>query len=223
MVPLLSCSRGETTQCWLSELGFGGAGYDVVADYAEEAGTWLLTFHDGAEVSYSLRYFAFLSPRPDSSVTLAAVVPSCPMSTLTAQLDLSEPVGLSAAGAGVPTERELPLEEAFTCSGESEPSWPVDWGALCDRPDELVLARYSMPVPELEAAFADRDALAAERYRRAVEGTRADLADAASAIGFPFAGFSGEGLRLLELRASGWFGRSSPLFVTVIEPTGEAG
>lgn len=105
--------------------------------------------------------FAFLSPRADSSVTLAAVVPSCPMSTLTAQLDLSDPARLPAAGGGVPTTRTLPLEEAVTCSGEAEPSWPVDWGGLGDRPDELVLARYTMPVPELEAAFADRDALAA--------------------------------------------------------------
>ncbi len=219
----LSCSPGETTRCWLSEFGFGGAGYDVVDTYAEEAGTWLLTFHDGADVSYPLRYFAFLSPRADSSVTLAAVVPSCPQFTFTAQLDLSDPARISAAGGGVPTTRALPLEEAATCSGEAEPSWPVDWGGLGDRPDELVLARYTMPVPELEAAFSDRDALAAERYSLAVEGTRADLAEAASALGVPFAGFSGEGLWLLELRESGWFVPSYPLSVTVIEPTGEAG
>lgn len=191
-------------------------------EYAEAAGSWLLSFHQGAEVSGALRFLAFLSPRADSSVTLAAVVPACPQFTLTAQLDLSDPARLSASGGGVPATRALPLAEMETCTGEADPAWWVDWSGIGDRPDELVLARYTLPISELEASFADRDDLAAERYSLAVEGTRADLADAASAIGVPFVGFSGEGLWLLELRASGWFG-GSPLSVTVIEPTGEDG
>lgn len=59
----------------------------------------------------------------------------------------------------------------------------------------------SLSLEELEAAFADRDTLAAETYTLGVlDQTNADLAEATSNASATFEGFSGDGVWLLELR-----------------------
>lgn len=214
------CLPGEATQCWLSEFGFGASSYNMIDAYSQDGGVYLVTFLEGDEPFSSLRFFAFLSPQFDSTVTVAAIVPGCPQATLTASLDVSAPVQISATGAGETVPRALPIDDSATCDGESGPSWLVDWEHLAVYGSELVLSRYTLSISEIEARFGERDALAAERYTLATSGTSADLADATSLAGTRFAGFTGEGLWLLELRRSTWFDGSSPLVVTVIEPTG---
>lgn len=216
----VSCSPGEATQCWLSELGFGALGYTMVDAYSQDGGVYLLTFLEDDEEFSSLRFFAFLSPRPGSTVTVAAIVPGCPQAMLTASLDQSTPVEISATGAGEAIPRALPLDDSATCDADAGPSWLVDWEDLGVNASELVVSRYTLPISELEARFGERDALATERYALAVSETHADLADATSIAGSRFAGFTGEGLWLVELRRSSWFDGAAPLVVTVVEPTG---
>ncbi|GDX80446.1 hypothetical protein LBMAG42_22570 [Deltaproteobacteria bacterium] len=213
------CSPREVTQCWLSEFGFGGSGYSMIDAYSEDGGVYLLMFLEDGEEFSSVRFFAFLSPQSDSTVTVAAIVADCPQAMLTASLDLSTPVEISAAGAGEAIPRALPLDDSATCDTDTGPSWPVDWEDLGVNASELVVSRYTLPIAELEARFGERDALAAERYALAVSETNADLADAVSTAGSRFAGFTGEGLWLVELRGSSWFEGAAPLVVTVVEPT----
>jgi hypothetical protein len=84
--------------------------------------------------------------------------------------------------------------------------------------DLVVVARYSMPVSDLEARFSERDTIAAEWYSLPTEGRdSADLAYAVASTGLgSFAGFSGEGVWLLELRQGSSF-LNLPVFVTVVE------
>ncbi len=199
----VACEPGTDTQCWLSELAAGG--YGDLSFYADAVATFMLTLSGGA-VFDPLRFVAFLIPSAESTVTEVTLLPECPGGPeVTVDLDASAPVTPTPAESGA-------------CADTGGMAWPLDWSTLSNPSlvDEVVVARYTLAVSELEAQFLDRDALAVERYTLVVaDQTPVDLAEATSSSGVHFSGFEGDGTWLLELRQNESL-LAIPLYVAVV-------
>lgn len=223
----VSCEPGLETACILSEFRFGGVGYDMVSTYEQAAGSFLLGFSTGTEPAIGgNRSLAFLAPTPGSEVLEVMVEPACPMAEVSVDLGGGEPLLLSAEG----TATDPVAADSGVCVESTGASWPISWSELTTSAagssvtpasiDLVVVARYAMPVSDLEARFSERDTIAAEWYSLPTEGRdSADLAYAVASTGLgSFSGFSGEGVWLLELRQGSSF-LNLPVFVTVVEST----
>ncbi len=199
-----ACHPETDTQCWLTEI-VGGDGVDL-SFYTADGATYMLALSGDAPL-YGPRFFAFLLPTAESTVTEVTVLPECPGGPeVTVDLDGSAPVSPASSDSG-------------SCADTGGMAWPLDWSALTSAwsVDEVVVARYALSVSELEAQFLDRDALAVERYSLVVvDQTPVDLGDATSSTGARFSGFEGDGTWLLELRQDESL-LAIPLYVTVVE------
>lgn len=219
----IACEPGNETSCWLSDFAFGGSAYDVISIYSPESGVFLASFSTGLGPWDDVRAFAWLSPSPESDVALVSIVPTCgDLASETPDLAGATPMVFSPDGdTGSPESGDT-----GECVEHAAPYWPIEWGDLTVNAaggayspadvEEVVVARYDQTFGELEAAFANRDSLAAERYVLRVDGqTSANLGDATSATLAPFAGFTGSGIWLLELRDdAGVLG--IPVFLAVV-------
>lgn len=193
----------------LSAMTLFGTEVDVISEYAEESGTYMLLLTTGTTPGVGARMISFLTPTPSSSNTEVSVPGGCGVLDFEVDLDGSE--------------------TARVCETTA---LPVDWSAVAhdgqgnsldtSQIDLLTLGFYEgMSVATLEEDFLDLELIATATYSLTLEGgTTADLSLAMNGD-VPFPGFEGDGLWVLALRSTR-ASNPAPLFLTLIEAGGGA-
>ncbi|MFZ5478806.1 MAG: hypothetical protein ACOZNI_18685 [Myxococcota bacterium] len=191
-----------TTSCLLSDLIVPPA-VEVRPEehFTKPEWTWLLTVGAGLTENFMV---TFLCPVEGSTVDTVYIEDDSTALTFEAELeeldafDIAEPSAYAVEWGGLTTH----------ANGEA-----IDLVEL----DQLMIARYDLALPAIEADFINLESLAAELYTMDVYGlTEADLGDALDADGAAFAGFGAGTTWLLALRCTECTNPAPP-FLTVIE------
>jgi len=190
----------------LSSFSFLGTAIDVLKEYNQDGGTYMLMLTEGTEPGIGARVITFLQPQADSDVVNVDVPDNCGVLDFNASLqDLSQ--------------TQMPTDGPFV----------VDWSALTtdgigaplslSTIDSVMLAYYAGKTPaDLQSTFLDLELIADDMYTMDLPGgTAADLALATNAGGTTFPGFTGDGTWLFALRCSRCY-NPAPVFLTVVAP-----
>ncbi len=200
----LSYEPGDTTSVSLDQFTFFGTEANIKDEFYEGHGTWLALLTTGTGVAVGTRMLAFLTPTAGDAPTSAVLEDGCPV------LDFS-----------------ADLESLVVTPVLKDGPWLLDWSALTvngkggtfepTRVDSLMVARYDLPISELQDNFLDIEALAAESWTYTLTaGSAVDLG-ALEGPSAPFPGFDDDSVWVLALRC-GSCPNPAPLFLTVLVP-----
>lgn len=197
----------SSTCVQLADFSFFGTPINVPKEYNADGGTYMLMLTEGQEPGIGARAITFLEPRVDSDVTQVDMQGSCGLLDFAASLEALTPLDVPAAGP-----------------------WVADWSALTkdgigadlrlENIDRLMIAFYEGQTPaDLQTRFLDLEIIQTASYELALPGgSTADLADASSASGAAFPGFSGDGTWLIALFCGRCY-NPAPVFLTVASPS----
>ena len=187
--------QGETSTS-LSQFSISGTSVDVENDIVEDLGTYLISVED-TEGDYLT--FVFFEPTVGAPPATIAVTGQSAVLSYSLDLDAGTPL-LADDG-----EQVVVSWSQLTTNGSG-------YAMVLSNIDTLMLARYTLPLSDLEANFLQLEELADELYQVDVTGLGSyDLMELDG-----FAGFSGEGTWLLALRCSTCVNPSPP-FVGLFE------
>lgn len=200
----LSYEPGDTTSVSLDQFTFFGTEANIKDEFYEGHGTWLALLTTGTGVAVGTRMLAFLTPTAGDAPTSAALEDGCPVLDFSADL---------TSLVKTPVLKDGP--------------WLLDWSGLTlngkgggfepTRVDSLMVARYDIPISELQANFLDIETLAAESWTYALTGGSSVDLGALEGPSLPFPGFDAESVWVLALRC-GSCPNPAPLFLTVLAP-----
>ena len=191
--------EGGETSCMLTDFAFFNTPVDPAEHVAEGMGTYLFTALTG---TYDYRMFTFFEPLESVDEGGLSLNSASAVLTLTVDLGVSE---------------FIPLEKTH--------HYIIDWSGLTldgyghdletSNIDQLMLARYTQSMEELEQDFVYLDGLGEETYQADVEERgEFDLMEATTTDGQAFEGFDGEGTWILALFCSTCV-NPAPLFLGI--------
>lgn len=196
---------GVASAC-LSEFGILGNPFDPVADFScVDGSSWLVALTSEGDARFDFRTLAFLDPCAGGDGATVVV------DDTTASLDFT-----------------ADLRSAPTQTAPAGETGTLDWSGLTmdatgrevdpELLDRVLIGRVDVEtVEEVEAVFVRLEEESAEIYRMDAYGiSSADLADATSADGTPFGGFTTDGVWLVGLECLDCTS-PAPVALTVIE------
>ena len=197
-------NTNEATSANLTDLTFFGTDPEILGEYTEGSGTWMLLLATGTTPGVGSRIIHFIEPKSSSENTEVNVPDGCGMLDFEANL---------ADKDSTPISKEGP--------------WLLDWSGLTtdgrgnefshSSVDGIMVGRYESLTPsDLESQFLDLEYIADELWTMELTGgSTADLSDLSGDT--PFTDFSGEGTWILALRCS-LCSNPAPLFLTTLVP-----
>jgi len=194
----------DATSTNLTELSFFGTDPEILGEYTEGSGTWMVLLASGTTPGVGSRIIHFIEPKSSSTNTEVNLPDGCGMLDFEANLVDQESAPISIEGP-----------------------WVLDWSELTvdgrgnefshSSVDGIMVGRYADLTPaDVESQFLDLEIMADELWTLELTGgSTANLADLTGDT--PFTDFSGEGTWILALRCS-LCSNPAPLFLTVLDP-----
>lgn len=196
---------GETSVA-LTDLTFFGTDPEILDQYYEGLGTWLLLLTTGTELAVGTRMLHFLRPTSGEANDQVELQDDCDIVDLDVDLQSVAPVAVSASEAA----------PVFDWSGLTR----TGQGGELDRGDiDSVMVGYyaDTTLAELETDFLDLELVADGLWTAPVSGISSVDLSTAEGTGGLFPGFSAEGIWVFALRCS-TCASPAPLFLTLLDP-----
>lgn len=196
---------GETSVA-LTDLTFFGTDPEILDQYYEGLGTWLLLLTTGTELAVGTRMLHFLRPTADETNDAVAMQDDCDIVDL--DVDLA---GIAPLRVAAEEDSHVFDWSGLTLTGQGG---ALDKGDI----DSVMIGYYGdASLADLEQQFLDLELIADGLWTAPVSGASSvDLATAEGEDGL-FPGFTETGLWVFALRCS-TCASPAPLFLTLLDP-----
>ena len=196
----------DATEANLTDLTFFGTDPEILGEYTEGSGTWMVLLAKGTTPGVGSQILHFIEPLASSDNTEVIIPDGC---------------GLLDFEATIPPS---------TTPISTEGPWVIDWSSLerdgrgnafsHSSVDGVMVGYYENLSPEdLQTQFLDLEYVADGLWNIALTGgSTANLSDLTGDT--PFIDFSAEGTWILALRCS-LCSNPAPLYLTVLEPAAD--
>jgi hypothetical protein len=192
------------TEADLTDLTFFGTDPEIVSEYAEGSGTWMLLLASGTTPGVGTRILHFIEPLASSENTEIDFPDGCGMLDFDADLLSKQTTAISTEGPWVLDWTDLSIDGRGNDFNHSSI-------------DGVMVGRYAdLSVEDLQNQFLDIELMADDLWT--IELTGGSTADLANLSGdTPFTDFSAEGTWIVALRCS-LCSNPAPLFLSVLAP-----